>query len=146
MTYLDASVVFSIYCPDRNSAFAISLMAASPGPLILSSFCEFEVVNAFSLRVFRKEISEQQANQARQKLDANIDSGAYLVRPLPEGAFGRAKAISKRITPATGVRAADLLHIAAALELGANALYSFDQKQRQAAQTLGLTVNPLPTP
>lgn len=146
MIYLDASVVFSLYCPDRNSALAVSLIATGHGPYILTSLCEFEAVNAFSLRVFRKEIGEQQANQARQKLDANIDSGAYLVRPLPEGAFARAKALSKKITPSVGVRAADLLHIAAALELGASALYTFDQKQRQAAQAVGMAVNPLPTP
>jgi predicted nucleic acid-binding protein len=43
-----------------------------------------------------------------------------------------------------GVRAADLLHIAAALELGAKSLYTFDQKQSKAAQAAGLAVNELP--
>jgi predicted nucleic acid-binding protein len=44
------------------------------------------------------------------------------------------------ITPAIGARAADLLHIAAALELGATHLYTFEQRQKRAAQATGLTV------
>ena len=146
MIYLDASIVFSLYCADRNSSFATALIAAVSEPLILSSFCEFEALNALYLCVFRKEIAEQEALRARLKLEMNLESGAYIQRPLPEGAFARAKSLSQRITPTTGVRAADLLHIAAALELGAKSLYTFDQKQHQAAQAAGLTVNPLPRP
>jgi predicted nucleic acid-binding protein len=146
MIYLDASIVFSLYSPDANSAFAASSIASAHAPLILSSFCEFEVVNAFSLRVFREEISEREALGARRKLAMNIESGAYLVRPLPESAFNLAKALAEKITPSVGVRAADLLHIAAALELGAKSLYTFDQRQHQAAQAAGLKVNQLPEP
>ncbi|MDR3773241.1 MAG: type II toxin-antitoxin system VapC family toxin [Terracidiphilus sp.] len=146
MIYLDASIVFSLYCADRNSVYATSLIAAARAPLILSSLCEFEVVNAFSLCIFRKEIAEHEALGARRKLDMNIESGAYRLRPLPESAFTRAKALTQKITPSIEVRAADLLHIAAALELGANSLYTLDQKQHQAAQAAGLTVNPLPSP
>jgi predicted nucleic acid-binding protein len=146
MIYLDASLLFSLYIPDRNSAFSASLITAAGVPLILSSLCEFETVNAFSLSVFRKEILEQEAQRARQKLDLNIEWGAYLSRPLPESSFTRAKSLAQRITPSIGVRAADLLHIAAALELGAKSLYTFDQRQHQAAQVVGLAVNQLPTP
>jgi predicted nucleic acid-binding protein len=145
MIYLDASIVFSLYCADRNSVFATSLISAVRTPLILSSLCEFEVLNAFSLCVFRKEFVEREALGARHKLDMNIQMGAYLLRPLPEVVFDRAKSLAQRITPSTGVRAADLLHIAAALELGAKTIYTLDQKQQRAAQTVGLTVNQLPS-
>ena len=144
MIYLDASFVFSLYRPDRISPFAASLLAAARAPLILSSFCEFEVFNAISLCIFRKEISEYEALGTRRKFDINIQSGAYLVRPLPETAFARAKALAEKITPSIGVRAADLLHIAAAIELGAKSLYTFDQKQHKSAQAAGLKVNQLP--
>jgi predicted nucleic acid-binding protein len=144
MIYLDASIVVSLYLPDRNSAYAASLIAAAHSPLILSSLCEFETVNAFSLSVFRKEIAEQEALRARRKLDLNIEWGAYLVRPLPESSFTRAKALAQKITPSIGVRATDLLHIAAALELGAKSLFTFDQRQHEAAQAAGLKLNQLP--
>jgi predicted nucleic acid-binding protein len=146
MIYLDASIVFSLYRPDQNSAFAALSIASAQSALILSSFCEFEVVNAFNLCVFRKEISENEALGTRRKLDMNIESGAYLLRPLPESAFTRAKALAEKITPSVGVRAADLLHIAAALELGAKTLYTLDRRQHEAAQAAGLKVNQLPKP
>ena len=65
------------------------------------------------------------------------------MRPLPATAFVRARALAEKITPSVGVRAADLLHIAAALELGAKSLYTFDQRQHQAAHAVGLTLNKL---
>jgi predicted nucleic acid-binding protein len=144
MIYLDASIVFSLYCPDRNSHLALSLVASACAPLILCSLSELEAVNAFSLCVFRKQILESEALRSRQKLDLNITSGAFLIRPLPESAFTRARTLSQKITPSVGVRAADLLHIAAALELGAKSLYTFDQRQHQGAQAAGLAVNSFP--
>jgi predicted nucleic acid-binding protein len=40
-----------------------------------------------------------------------------------------------------GTRTADLLHVAAALELGVDYLYSFDQQQRKLARTVRLKMN-----
>jgi predicted nucleic acid-binding protein len=146
MIYLDASILFSLYCADQNSVFAVSLIGAARAPLILSSLCEFETINAFSLCVFRKEIEEQEAVRIRRKLHINIESGTYLLRALPESAFIHAKALAQKITPSIGVRATDLLHIAAAFELRAESLYTLDQKQHKAAQAAGLSVNQLPNP
>jgi predicted nucleic acid-binding protein len=49
--------------------------------------------------------------------------------------------LSQQTTAKLGTRAADLLHVAAALELGADYLYSFDRKQRTLAQAVRLKVN-----
>lgn len=144
MIYLDASVVFSLYCTDLNSALAVSLISASSEPLILSSLCEFEVINALSLCVFRKELSEKEALGARLRLGRNIDQGAYVVRPVSEDAFTRAKVLAEKLTPLVGVRAADLLHVSVALETGAKSFYTFDRKQHRAASTARLEVNQLP--
>jgi hypothetical protein len=95
---LDASVVFPLYRSDQNSAFAAPLISSAQLPLLVSSFCEFEVVNAFSLCVFRKDISAQQALGARRKLELNIGTGAFITLPLPANAFLRAKILSERIT------------------------------------------------
>ena len=141
MIYLDASVLFSLYCPDSNSMSATSLIAASKSPLLLSTLCEFETVNAFSLAIFRNALTDREALQARLKLERNIDAGAYQVRTLPDTAFQRARTLATRLTSTIGVRAADLLHIAIALERGAKSLYTFDLRQRTAALSVGLQVN-----
>jgi len=50
--------------------------------------------------------------------------------------------LSTRHTPTLGTRTLDLLHVAAALELGCTDFLSFDNRQRQAAQAEGLNVLP----
>jgi len=45
-------------------------------------------------------------------------------------------------TARLGTRASDLLHVPAAIELGAESFYSFDKQQRKLAQTVKLKVNP----
>jgi predicted nucleic acid-binding protein len=144
MIYLDASIVVSLYLRDVNTPDALQLVNNATDDLIVSALCEMETVNAFALRVFRREMSQRNMNNAAKDLESDLRSSVFHWRPIPETAFTRAKALSRKITPSFGVRAADLLHIAAALELGAKTLHTFDQRQHQAAQAAGLTVNPLP--
>jgi predicted nucleic acid-binding protein len=144
MIYLDPSVIFSLYGTDSNSPLAASLIRAASEPLVLTPLCELETLNAFRLGLFRKELSEGEAWRLCHDFELDLEAGVYQLRPLPVGAFTRAKSLAQRITPSTGVRAADLLHIASALELGAKTIYTLDQKQHKAAQAVGLTVNQLP--
>lgn len=146
MIYLDPSVIFSLYGVDSNTPAAVSLVRDASEPLVLTPFCELETFNAFSLGLFRMELSESEAGRLRHDFELDLEAGVYQLSPLPAGAFTRAKALAEKITPSIGVRAADLLHIAAALELGAKSLYTFDQKQHTAAQAAGLTINQLPRP
>jgi predicted nucleic acid-binding protein len=143
MIYLDASVVFSLHYRDGNSAAALSLVQNATEPLLISSLCELETVNAFGLRVFRKEMTTANSNHAVRNLETDVRTGVLVWRMLPETSFLRAKQLAQSVTPTIGVRAADLLHVAAALELGATSLYTFDRKQHQAAKAAGLSVNRL---
>ena len=144
MIYLDSSVVFSVQGRDSFTTAAIALLRAAHEPLIVTRLCEVEFVNAVCLRLFRKEISQSQAQSSIADLEQNILRGIYQRLPLPDSAFTRAKILAQALTPAIGVRAADLLHVSAAMELGASALYTFDQKQHRTAQAAGLAVNLLP--
>jgi predicted nucleic acid-binding protein len=144
MIYLDSSVVFSLQVKDANTVAAVALLQSERETLALTRLCEVEFVNALSLRLFRKEISESQAQASIADLEKNLFMGIYQLLPFPDSAFARAKALALTLMPTIGVRAVDLLHVAAALELGVDALYTFDQKQRRTAQAGGLAVNPLP--
>lgn len=144
MIYLDSSVVFSAQIKDANTLAATALLQSARESLALTRLCEVEFVNAVSLRVFRKEISDVQAQASIADLEKNLYRGIYQILPFPDSAFIRAKALALSLTPTIGVRAADLLHIAAAIELGASSLFTFDQKQHRTARAAGLAANPLP--
>jgi len=144
MIYLDSSIVFSLQGKDSNTIAAIALVRSAREPLALTQLCEVEFINAICRREFLGQITHAQAQASIDDLELNLGKGVYELVSLPEAAFGRAKTLSRSLTPVIGVRAADVLHVAAAIELGASALYTFDQRQRKAAKAAGLKVNPLP--
>jgi predicted nucleic acid-binding protein len=141
-TYLDSSTIVSLHVSDSNSNSArLAVTQLTLVPLI-STLGQLEVVNALSLKAFRKEISSAEASLSIQKFTENLQRGAYELRPIPEQAFVRALQLSQTTTQRMGTKSADILHIAAALELGAKAFFSFDEQQRKLAETVGLTLNP----
>jgi predicted nucleic acid-binding protein len=143
MIYLDTSVVFSLHFRDANTPNALALVRGATELLLITPLCELEAVNAFSLRVFRKEMLPINRDNAVRDLENDIRLGVLLFELLPESAFARAKTLAQLLTPSTGVRAVDLLHVAAAMELGATTLYTFDVKQHRTARAAGLNVNNL---
>ncbi len=139
--YADASFLISLYSLDANSRIAGQTMRASSGEHYVTVFGELEVVNALHLRVFRKELSGSQVQSSLNDFEKDMRDGIFLLRSLPEQVFERAGQLSRATTARLGTHAADLLHVAAAVELAADYLYSFDQQQRKLARAIGLKVN-----
>jgi predicted nucleic acid-binding protein len=139
--YADTSFLISLYSPDVNSRAAARTMQASKGIRFVSTFGELEMVNALRLRVFRKEVSAAQAQSSLADFERDLGDGVFQLRQLPELVFERARQLSRQTTARLGTRTADLLHVAAALELGADFLYSFDHQQRKLARVVQLKLN-----
>jgi predicted nucleic acid-binding protein len=139
--YADTSFLVSLYSPDANSVAAARTMQASTGERFVSVFGELEVGNAIGLRVFRKEVSATQAQSSLNDFEKDLRAGVFQLRPLTEQVFELARRLSRQTTPKLGTRAADLLHVATALELSADYLYTFDQHQRKLAQSVRLKLN-----
>jgi predicted nucleic acid-binding protein len=139
--YVDTSFLVSLYSLDANSAVAVHTMQASRGDRFLSTLGELEVVNALELRIFRKEISHAQAQSSLDDFEKHLREGVFDIRGFVDVFFDRARQLSRQTTAKLSTRTADLLHVAAALELGANYFYSFDQQQRKLAQAVRLKLN-----
>jgi len=139
--YADTSFLVSLYSLDANSVAAARTVKASVGDRFLTILVELEVINAFGLRVFRKEVTAAQAQSSLSDFEKDLRDGVFQLRGLPDTVFERARQLSRRTTARLGTRTADILHVAAALELGVDYLYSFDQHQRKLAQTVRLKLN-----
>lgn len=100
-----------------------------------------EALNALKLRVFRKEITVAQADLSAQAFEKDLREGVFRLQPLTEQTFERARQLSRQNTARLGTRTADSLHVAAALTIGADYLYTFDQQQRKLARTVGLKLS-----
>ncbi len=139
--YADTSFLISLYSLDANSAAAGQTMRASRADHYITVLGELEVANALELRVFRKELSASQVQSSLNDFEKDTRDGVLLLRPLPEQVFERARRLSRQTTARLGTRTADLLHVAAALELAVDYLYSFDRQQRKLARVVGLKLN-----
>ena len=139
--YADPSFIVSLYSPDVNSTAAARTMHAGSGDRFITTFGELEVVNAMGLRVFRKEVSVAQSQSSLIQFENDLRDGVFQLRGLPDSILERARRLSRQTTAKLGIRTADLLHVAAALELGADCLYTFDHHQRKLAQAVRLKLN-----
>jgi predicted nucleic acid-binding protein len=139
--YADPSFVVSLYSPDANSAIAARTMQASSADRFITTFGELEVINAMGLRVFRKEVSLPQSQLSLLQFETDLRDRLFQLRGLPDSVLERARQLSRQTTAKLGTRTADLLHVAAALELGVDFLYTFDHHQRKLAQTLRIKLN-----
>lgn len=139
--YTDASFLVSLYSPDANSAAAARAVKTSTGERFVTILGELEVLNAFGLRLFRKEVTAAQAQSSLSDFEKDLRDGLFQLRGLPDPVFERARQLSRQTTAKLGTRTADILHVAAALELGVEYLFSFDEHQRKLAQTVRLKIN-----
>jgi predicted nucleic acid-binding protein len=139
--YVEPGFLVSLYISDANSAAALRAMLTSSGEHFISILGELEVVNAFGLRVFRREASPMESKSAMTNFEEDLRGRIFQLRDLSEAVFERARQLSRQTTAKLGTRTADLLHVAAALDLGADYLYSFDRQQRKLAQSVRLKLN-----
>jgi predicted nucleic acid-binding protein len=136
-TYADTSVFVSLYLPDRYSAETEQRMASKPR-IWLTPLHFAEWTHAVAQHVFRKEISMQEARQAHNELDRDRGSGLWLEFDLPESVWRTCADLARKHGPKLGTRTLDSLHVASALDLGAKAFWTFDERQAKLATAAGL--------
>ena len=138
--YADTSFLVSLYILDANSRQIAAQAQKISFPIILNSFGHLELMNAISLRVFRREITTSKANATQALIYKDLVDGILMVRPLATSSFERALRIARRRTPQRGTRTLDVLHVASALELKAERFYTLDLRQARLARAEGLSV------
>jgi predicted nucleic acid-binding protein len=109
---------------------------------VLSELTSFELSNALEGCRFRREISQEDVDRVLDAFDRDVASGVFTIHSFPPEIFARATALSRDHTSRLGTRGLDILHIAAAILLGASVFYTFDQRQARLARAAGLSVRP----
>lgn len=137
--YADTSFVVSLYLPDRHSAETEQRMASKP-QVWLTPLHIAEWTHAVSQHIFRKEISMQEARQAHAELERDRRNALWLEAGLPESVWEICTALARKHGPKLGLRTLDSLHVAAALEFGAERFWTFDERQAKLAAAEGLSL------
>ncbi|MCB1226632.1 MAG: type II toxin-antitoxin system VapC family toxin [Verrucomicrobiales bacterium] len=141
MTYADTGFVCSLLAPDANTAAAVKRMRSQKLPLAWTWLHEVEFRNAARLRVFQNEMSQAEADRTLQTQLADLAAGVYS-RLLPDqtALLSETERLSAQHSARIGTRSLDVLHVAAALVLGATEFLTFDKHQAKLAKAAGLRV------
>jgi predicted nucleic acid-binding protein len=135
--YADTSFLVSLYLPDRHSAVAEQRMAAKP-KIWLTPLHMAEWTHAVAQHVFRKEISLHEARQAHDEIEGDRGNGVWLEVDLPQAVWQTSTDLALKHGAKLGLRTLDSLHVAAALDFGAQAFWTFDGRQAKLAAAVGL--------
>jgi predicted nucleic acid-binding protein len=146
MISCDTSFLASLYLVDTHTPKARARLREirPPEGLVLSPFHQHELPNAVRLSVFRGLRDAATGETILAAFEADLASGHF---GLPTcnlaSVLIEAKRLSASYTMTWGHRAFDILHVAAALHLGASEFLTFDTNQRRLAITAGLKPGPL---
>lgn len=142
MIYLDTSAFLKLYVCEIGSETVQAFVTDQDDPLPVWELVRAEMINAFHLKVFWDEMEVMQARQLISLFDDRIRRGQYFT---PEIDRDRLMTDFRRLssyTPETGCRTMDVYHVACALQVSPEVFVSFDDRQRQLAERVGLTVLP----
>lgn len=138
--YFDTSFLVSLYARDANSSRAIAVVPAGALKMI-TQFGELEFGNALQQRVFRRQMKEAEARLIWGDFQRDLGERVFQYHPFNADWLARAMLLSRNHTAVLGVRTLDLVHVASALELEAEALFTFDNAQRALAKALRMRIN-----
>ncbi|MBV8176406.1 MAG: type II toxin-antitoxin system VapC family toxin [Verrucomicrobia bacterium] len=142
-SYADTGFLVSLYLNEATTTAANAAVQTVRQPLPLIPLGLLELRNALYLAVFRKQISEATRAAAWQRVEIDIKNGIYVEAPIGQlDLHEKAAQLAQKYTAIFGTRTLDLLHIAAAILLGASQLLSFDERQRRTAKREGLKLRP----
>jgi predicted nucleic acid-binding protein len=136
-TYPDSSFLVSLYVSDAHSTEAERRLLDGPR-LILTPFHLAEWAHAIGQHRFRGVLSAEGAARLNAQFAADRVSGLWREAAFPERAFELCAELARRHASQIGMRTLDTLHVACALELGADRFWTFDERQTKLAKAQGL--------
>jgi predicted nucleic acid-binding protein len=135
--YADSSFFVSLYLPDRHFTQARRL-AAQHARVWLTPLHRAELANAVAQQLFMKKISAGEAQKVYTQFQRDRESRCWLEVNVPEMAFERCVRLAQQYIARLGSGTLDTLHVASALELGAERFWTFDDRQAKLARAVGL--------
>ncbi len=136
-SYADSSLLVSLYIPNQHSRTA-SRLVERHGRIWITPLHRAEWEHAIARGLFRGEISENEAKKLYAAFELDCESRVWVEVAFPEMAFDRCIQLAKQYGTRIGMATLDTLHVALALELGAERFWTFDERQAKLARAAGL--------
>jgi len=143
----ETSFLYALYRMQEQTPEAIDLRESIADPLPVSPLVLFEFRQSVRLQVRLHRSNPQlgfgskEGQAMLRDLQSDLSTGVLEVLPADwPGVFSLAEMLSAKHTERGGHRFADILHVATALQLGADTFLTFDANQRSLAEVEGLAV------
>ena len=143
MIYWDTACVLKLYTTEPDSAAYLRLAEQSTEPVASSEILGVELAFALHQKELRGELKPGGAERLRQQFMTDVAAGRWLLAPVGTDVLTRAIHIAQKCfhrRPPLSLRTLDGIHLATALVLKARHVVSTDQRLRQTAVLLGLTL------
>ena len=135
MVYVDTSVLVALCLNEPKSADVTRWYSACADELVSAMWCVPEFASALGIKQRTNQITEAQGQAAWQYFERLCANDLQLF-PVEPGTFHRAAVLT--LDAATGLRAGDALHLAAALEAKAKSMATLDDVQAKNAKRMKL--------
>jgi len=143
----DTSFLASLYLDgDANHTVAGRIVGAATAALRLplTPFGMAELLNVFMRMEYKGKMHAAETQTCMTYLAQDIASGVLEESPLPANEWmTRTQDMIKAVTPLTGTRTLDAMHLAIARLNSADTILSFDKNQRLAAKAAGFALLPV---
>ena len=141
MLYVDTSIIVKLYVKEGHSPDASNRIIENNEAIPLTGFHDLEFTNVINLKLFRREITGDEADYIISKFHEHEGKGVYY-RPQLSWAetFRYAVDLSGNHTGNTGSRSLDILHVASALSIKADRFFTLDTRQSKLASLAGLKI------
>lgn len=134
--YADSSLFVSLYLPDRHFTQAQRL-GAQHSRVWLTPLHRAELANSVAQQLFMKKISADQAQKVLREFQRDRETRFWMEVNLADAVFDRCVQITRQYASRVALRTLDTLHVASALELGAERFWTFDERQAKLAKIAG---------
>lgn len=111
--------------------------------VLLSPLNELEFVNAVALRVFHQDLTDSEAFEVGEKFSRMKNGSFFQVGKAVGEVWTLAARLAREYNPEIGSRSLDVWQVAFAQQNGADVFGTFDRRQRELAERLGFTLNPM---
>ncbi len=137
IVYADSSFLISSSVQDSHAAEFLRRISSYP-TVWITPFHKAEAAHGIYLHVFYKKLSTDAAAREWSEFLQDCAAGVWTSVSVPERTWDKSIALARRHAPSLGVLTLDSLHVACALELGAERFWTFDERQARLAKAAGL--------
>lgn len=142
--YLDTGLVLKLLVAEPQSPIVQAFIHRRQLPVWYSRVVLIEVENTLQAMRFRRQLTTRQCNSARSLANQLLSEGKFIEPSLSMDAIAdEMLRLAPILTPQTGCRTLDLLHLAAARLLQSPEFISTDRRQLAAARLAGFITHDL---